>query len=74
VTVIEAINTTGWILPPMVIFKGQLHQHSWYQALPLDWTIGVSENGWITDELGLSWLKRSLIQIHKVVQLEDIDF
>ena len=42
----------------MIIFKGQLYQQSWYQTLPPDWTIGVSDNGWTTDELGLSWLKR----------------
>ena len=58
VTAIEAISSTGWVLPPMIIFKGQLHQQSWYQTLPPDWTIGVSDNGWTTDELGLSWLKR----------------
>jgi hypothetical protein len=58
VTVIESVNSTGWNLPPLIIFKGKLHQLSWYKSLPPDWMVGVSENGWTTDELGLVWLKR----------------
>jgi hypothetical protein len=58
VTVIESINSTGWILPPLIIFKGQLHQLSWYERIPPNWMIGVSENGWTTDEIGLTWLKK----------------
>jgi hypothetical protein len=57
VTVIESINATGWALPPMVIFKGKMRQYSWYETVPTDWTIGVSDNGWTTDALGLTWLK-----------------
>jgi hypothetical protein len=42
----------------MVIFKGKLHQASWYQnGLPYDWRIETSENGWTNDKLGLIWLK-----------------
>ena len=36
VTAIEAISSTRWVLPPMIIFKGQLYQQSWYQTLPPD--------------------------------------
>jgi hypothetical protein len=57
VTVIESINSTGWALPPMIILKGVMHQKSWYEAIPDNWRIGVSENGWTTDELGLTWLR-----------------
>jgi hypothetical protein len=57
VTAIESINSTGWVLPPMIILKGVMHQKSWYEAIPDNWRIGVSENGWTTDELGLTWLK-----------------
>jgi hypothetical protein len=42
----------------MVIFKGQIHQQSWYNNIPSNWLIGVSENRWTTDELDLIWLKR----------------
>ena len=57
VTVIESINSAGWILPPMVVFKGKMNQRSWYQDIPHSWKVGVSENGWTTDEIGLKWLK-----------------
>src|SRR5450432_4940930 len=31
---------------------------TWYtEDLPLDWTIGVSANGWTDDKLGLIWLQ-----------------
>jgi hypothetical protein len=57
VTVIECICARGWSLPPMVIFQGKLHQSTWYsEQLPPNWTIGVSDNGWTNDSLGLSWL------------------
>ena len=57
VTVIESVQSTGHILPPLIIFKGVMHHQSWYESLPSDWRIGVSENGWTTDEIGLIWLK-----------------
>ena len=56
-TVIKSVNSTGWTLSPILILKSKLHQASWYENLPADWVIGVSENGWTTDELGLLWLK-----------------
>jgi hypothetical protein len=58
VTVIEAVNTRGFALPPLVILEAVMHQAAWHKdgLLPLDWTIGVSENGWTTNELGLTWL------------------
>ena len=57
VTAIESINSTGWVLPPMFIVKGVKHQKGWYEAVPRHWPIGVSDNGWTTDELGFTWLK-----------------
>jgi len=57
VTIIECIRTDRWSLPAMVIFKGKQHPTTWYSSqLPPDWAIGVSENGWTTDILGLTWL------------------
>jgi hypothetical protein len=59
VTVIEAINCTGWALDPMIIFKAKNHQNNWYldRELGLDWTIAVSDNGWTNNDLGLHWLE-----------------
>ena len=63
VTSIECINSTGWALPPCIIFKGKVHIEGWYQdeALPKDWRIEVSDNGWTTDEIGLRWLQNTFI-------------
>jgi hypothetical protein len=41
----------------MIILKGKIHISSWYtDSLLSDWTIAVSENGWTTDQVGLTWL------------------
>jgi len=57
VTIIECINAMGASIPPLVIFEAIMHQAAWYQAIPPDWSIGVSENGWTTNEIGLAWLR-----------------
>jgi hypothetical protein len=59
VTIIETANSCGWALPPLIIFEGKVHLSTWYEdgLLPSDWVIGVSDNGWTTDELGFIWLK-----------------
>jgi hypothetical protein len=57
VTTIEGINASGWCLPPFIILSGKLHQAAWYQHLPPDWVVAVSDNGWTTDELGVEWVK-----------------
>ncbi|USP79293.1 putative transposase [Curvularia clavata] len=58
-TVIQGINATGWTIPPFIILKARHHLSSWYKDgdIPQNWVIGVSENGWTTNELGLAWLK-----------------
>ena len=58
-TVIKSINAKGWAIPPFIIFQGHNHLSNWYKEddLPHDWVIGVSENGWTTNKLGLDWLK-----------------
>jgi hypothetical protein len=58
VTAIECISSYGYCVPPVIIFEGKVHQSTWYSdTLPLDWVIGVSENGWTNNELGLKWLE-----------------
>jgi hypothetical protein len=58
VTVIKCINASGWSLPPMIIFSGKVHQSQWYQDIDPDWLIGLSDNGWTNNELGLLWLEK----------------
>jgi hypothetical protein len=58
VTVIQAINAQGWMIPPYVIFGGQYHLEAWYSnEIPRDWRLSVSDNGWTTNELGFDWLQ-----------------
>ena len=40
-----------------------MYIQGWYEdeALPHNWRIEVSENGWTTDEIGLCWLKNVFI-------------
>jgi hypothetical protein len=63
VTSIECINSTGWALPPCIIFKGKVHIQGWYEdiELPRDSRIEISPNRWTTDEIGLRWLKNIFI-------------
>ncbi|EED11996.1 conserved hypothetical protein [Talaromyces stipitatus ATCC 10500] len=58
VTAIEATNSTGWALPSYVIFKAKKNVRlGWFDELPSDWRINISDNGWTTDQIGLEWLK-----------------
>lgn len=58
VTVIQAVSSTGYAIPPFVIFAGKNHLESWYENADIDplWCVGVSQNGWTTNELGLEWI------------------
>ncbi|KZL83452.1 transposase, partial [Colletotrichum incanum] len=59
VTVIQAISSQGYNVPPYIIVAGQYHLSTWYteSGLPPDWVIATSENGWTTNERGLDWVK-----------------
>ena len=58
VTVVECIAAKGWVMPPFIIFPGKQHLEDWYtQDLPEDYRIGVSNNGYITDELAFQWIQ-----------------
>jgi FtsZ-binding cell division protein ZapB len=60
VTIVEAVNATGWALPPLIIFAGKQQQASGHQnpAIPAEWAIAMSQNGWTTDEIGMIWLEK----------------
>ncbi|OQD91366.1 hypothetical protein PENVUL_c284G00185, partial [Penicillium vulpinum] len=61
VTTIECTNSSGWALPPCIIFKGKVYLESWFEGLPNDWRIEVSPNGWTSDEIGVRWLEKLFI-------------
>jgi hypothetical protein len=40
-----------------VIFKATKYsQEGWFESLPCDWKINISNNGWTTDKIGMDWL------------------
>lgn len=59
VTNIQSICAAGYATPPFIIYKGQVHISAWYEeiAIPHNWKISVSRNGWTNNELGVVWLK-----------------
>jgi hypothetical protein len=59
VTVIAAVSSQGWSVPPFVIVAGKNHLASWYESsrFPPDWRIAVTSNGWTTNEVGLDWIQ-----------------
>jgi hypothetical protein len=58
-TVIQAVGSYGYVIPPYIIVAGQNHLSSWYENSPFppDWTIAVTKNGWTTNERGLDWIQ-----------------
>jgi hypothetical protein len=60
VTAIECIHLNG-VLPPTIIFKAKVLMSAWCSSVPSDWSFEVSDNGWTTDQIGISWLENSFI-------------
>lgn len=58
VTVGETISGDGFVLPPIIIVPGIIHQEQWYTStsVPNDYLIGTSETGYSNDELTIKWL------------------
>jgi hypothetical protein len=66
VTAVETINSSGYALPPTIIFKAKLYNSAWFSPqipYPNDWRIEVSDNGWTTDEISLRWLQEHFIPL-----------
>lgn len=59
VSVIQGINSRGWAIPPFIIVAGLHHLADRYEdsALPPDWVIGTTHNGWTTNEKGVEWIQ-----------------
>jgi hypothetical protein len=59
VTVVQAVSSVGYIVPPYIIVAGKTHLDSWYDKaeFPPRWRTGVSQNGWTTNELAIDWIR-----------------
>ena len=56
----DAIGIYGQTIPPFFIFKGRQHtDFLWETAEEAmgNCSIGMTENGWSNEEMGLKWLK-----------------
>ena len=56
VTVIEAISMNGAKIRPLVIFKGEDLQDTWFEEDNPDFIYTTSANGWTDNKIGLNWL------------------
>jgi hypothetical protein len=58
-TVIQAVNFTGWAVPPYIVVAGRYHLSSWYDddTIPKDWRLQTSPNGWTSNEIGLDFIQ-----------------
>lgn len=61
VTAIECINSTGLFLQPFILFKGKQICESWYAELEEDRRLGVSANGWTSNDIAIRWLEKGFI-------------
>ena len=56
VSVLECISATDRISKPLIIFKGNSLQTSWFEENTPDWTFTTSENGWTSKLIAMRWL------------------
>jgi hypothetical protein len=59
VTVIQAVSSVGYAVPPFLVVAGKNHLESWYNEVdfPPQWRAGVTSNGWTTNEMGMEWVR-----------------
>ncbi len=59
VTVIETVCVCSLAISSLIIFEAVMHQAAWYKnsLLLYNWSISISQNGWMNNKIGLIWLK-----------------
>jgi DDE superfamily endonuclease/Tc5 transposase DNA-binding domain/helix-turn-helix, Psq domain len=59
VTVVQAVNSVGYAIPPFLVVAGKNHLESWYNEVdfPPEWRAGVTSNGWTTNEMAMEWIR-----------------
>jgi hypothetical protein len=59
ITVIQAVNSTGWAVPLYIVIAGRYYLSLWYDdnTIPKDWRIRTSPNGWKSNEIGLDFIQ-----------------
>ena len=67
IAIIIAINASGHALPPQIIMAGKKYQSQWYSAIPKEYRISLSDNGWTDDILGFEWFQEMIRQLADIV-------
>jgi hypothetical protein len=57
-TVLYNVSGSGIIVPPMIVYEGSRIKPDIIQSVPSDWGIGASQNGWMTQELIIGYIKK----------------
>lgn len=55
-TVVEAVSAGGIAIPAMLVIAAKQHQLSWFQNLHDTTLVGVADNGYLNDELMVTWI------------------
>lgn len=56
-TLVEAISTAGKVIEPLIILQGKVIQHRWFDNLPANYLVGVSETAYANDQLCFQWIQ-----------------
>jgi DDE superfamily endonuclease/Tc5 transposase DNA-binding domain/helix-turn-helix, Psq domain len=72
VSIIETISANGVCIRPLVIFKGQTLQTTWFRPdhVP-DWLYTSSMNGWTSNDICLRWLRDIFLPETKPVEANE---
>jgi hypothetical protein len=57
VTLVEAISAGGETIPPLIIITGRVIMEGWFDYTEKGSSIGISETGYINDELAYWWIQ-----------------
>src|SRR5271169_3398611 len=59
ISIIESVSAGGTSTRPVIIFKGQNIQTTWFPGTPEvpDWPYVASPKGWTSDEISLKWFQ-----------------
>ena len=57
VTLVETIQSTSEVIPPIVIISGQNLMEEWFTDLPAGYLVARSETGYSNDELALDYIR-----------------
>lgn len=66
-TVVEAINATGYACQPLILIVGKCILHGWFEHTNIEqaYCIGVTDSGYMTDMMAFQWIQLFYQATHK---------